>query len=159
MKASGCKGAIVADLDEGKRNAALEAGALGVVDPRDPGAVAHVKSLTTDGMGTLGAIDLVGAGSSVQFAIDCAVPKGGKIVVVGLIGGEITIPVPTLPQRAMVIQGSYVGNLQELDTLLRFGADKKPATIPTTPMPLASVNAALDALRAGKVTGRIVLRP
>ena len=158
INALGMKGAIVADLDEEKRRLALAAGALAVVDPRDPKAVEQVKALTTDGLGTLGTIDLVGAGSSLQFAMDC-VAKGGKIVVVGLIGGAITIPVPTIPQRAMTIQGSYVGSLGELDTLLRFVAEKKPKTIPTTELPLADVNAALYALRAGKVNGRIVLQP
>ncbi len=158
IKALGMKGAIVADLDAEKRRNALAAGALVAVDPRDPKAVEEVKTLTSDGLGTLAAIDLVGAGTSVQFAMDCAA-KGSQIVVVGLIGGAITIPVPTLPQRAMTIQGSYVGSLGELDTLLKFVADKQPKTIPTTELPLAQVNAALDALRAGRVNGRIVLRP
>ena len=158
VNALGMKGAIVADLDEGKRKGALEAGALAVVDPRDPKAVDQVKALTTDGVGTLATIDVVGSGSSVQFAIDCAV-KGSHIVVVGLIGGQITIPVPTIPQRAMTIEGSYVGNLGELATLLKFVADKHPRTIPIERMPLAQASAALDALKAGKVNGRIVLQP
>lgn len=155
---SGCKGAIVADIDEGKRKAALDAGALATVDPRDTDAVAQVKALTEDGLGLHGAIDLVGAGSSLQFAMDCAA-KNCQIIVVGLIGGEITIPTPTIPQRAMTIQGSYVGNLAELDALLRFVAASRPKAIPTNLLPLASANAALDALKAGTVTGRIVLQP
>ena len=159
MAAMGCKGAIVADLDSGKREAALEAGALAAVDPRDPDAVAAVKALTAGGAGTLGAIDLVGAGTSVQFAIDCGVPKGAKVVVVGLIGGAITLPTPMIPQRALTIQGSYVGSLRELDDLMRFVAGSKPATVPTVRMPLGQANAALESLKAGKVVGRIVLQP
>lgn len=158
MNALGMKGAIVADLDAEKRKGAMAAGALAAIDPRDPKAIEEVKALTTDGLGTLATIDLVGAGTSVQFAMDCAA-KGSKIVVVGLIGGAITIPVPTIPQRAMTIQGSYVGNLRELDTLLKFVADKRPSTIPTKELPLAEVNSALQALRAGQVNGRIVLQP
>lgn len=158
MRAMGAKGAIVADIDPAKRRAAIEAGALDAVDPRDPGAVAAVKAHTGDGGGAHAAIDLVGAGSSVQFALDCAA-RGGKIIVVGLIGGEITLPVPIIPQRALTLQGSYVGNLRELQDLMRFVADKSPHTIPTSPMPLAQANAALDALRSGGVIGRIVLQP
>ena len=158
VNALGMKGAIVADLDEAKRKVALDAGALAAVDPRDPKAVEQVKALTTDGVGVLATIDVVGSGSSVQFAMDCAV-KGSHIVVVGLIGGQITIPVPTIPQRAMTIEGSYVGNLSELATLLKFVADKHPKTIPIERLPLAQANAALEALKAGKVNGRIVLQP
>ncbi len=158
IKAMGLKGAIVADLDADKRKGALEAGAIAAVDPRDPGAIEDVKKLTTDGMGILGAIDLVGAPSSLQFAMDCAT-KSAEIIVVGLIGGAITIPTPTIPQRALTIRGSYVGNLHDLDALLKFVAEKRPKTIPTKTVPLDEVNAALGALKAGKVSGRIVLQP
>ena len=158
IRAMGLKGAIVADLDPEKRKGAMEAGALAAVDPRDPGAVEAVKALTTDGIGLLGAIDLVGAPSSLQFAMDCAT-KSAEIIVVGLIGGAITIPTPTIPQRAMTIRGSYVGNLGELDALLKFVAAKRPQSIPTSVMPLDEANAALTALKAGKVSGRIILQP
>ena len=158
IKAMGLKGAIVADLDADKRKVALEAGALAAVDPRHPGAIDEVKKMTADGLGILGAIDLVGAPSSLQFAMDCAT-KSAEIIVVGLIGGAITIPTPTIPQRAMTIRGSYVGNLGDLDALLKFVAEKHPVTIPTKTVPLEEVNAALTALKAGKVSGRIVLQP
>ena len=59
------------------------------------------------------AIDYVGATSTVQLGIDSTI-KGGHVVVVGLIGGEITISTPLLPQKALKLQGSYVGSLSEL---------------------------------------------
>ena len=133
-------------------------GALAAVDPRDPAAVATVKAQTTDGAGTLATIDLVGAGTSVQFALDCAA-RGGQIIVVGLIGGEITIPVPAIPQRALTLQGSYVGNLDELAALMKVVSAGTVGRIPTKTVPLAEANAALDALRGGQVVGRIVLQP
>jgi alcohol dehydrogenase, propanol-preferring len=103
-------------------------------------------------------LDLVGATSSMQQGLDCLV-KGGKIVVVGLIGGAISLPIPTIPQRAISIQGSYVGNPAELQALLDLVNSAKVATIPTTVRPLSEANAALDDLRKGKVIGRVVLVP
>ena len=158
MKALGAKGAIVADIDPVKRQAALDAGALAAVDPREPDAAARVRAMTEADGGVPATIDLVGAGTSVQFGIDCSA-RGGKVIVVGLIGGELTLPVPMLPQRALTIQGSYIGSLGELTDLMAFVAKARPAAIPITTTPLDKVNDALDALRAGKVIGRIVLEP
>jgi D-arabinose 1-dehydrogenase-like Zn-dependent alcohol dehydrogenase len=158
MKALGAKGAIVVDIDPVKRAAALKAGALAAIDANAPDAVAQIQALTRDGIGAVGVVDLVGAGSSVQLAM-ASVARGGRIVVVGLIGGEVTIPVPTLPQRAMILQGSYVGNLQELTDLMAIVARGEIVNIPTQTRPLEGAQSALDDLRAGKVIGRIVLKP
>lgn len=158
MKAMGAKGAVVADIDGAKREAALAAGALAAVDPRAPDAVATVRGMTEGGGGIAATIDLVGADTSVQFGMDCAA-RGGKVIVVGLIGGELALPIPLLPQRALTLQGSYIGTLRELTELLAFVAEKKPPAIPIATRPLDAVNAALDALREGKVVGRVVLQP
>ena len=39
--------------------------------------------------------------------------KGGEIVVVGLYGGELKLPIVYLPLRGMGLRGSYVGSLPE----------------------------------------------
>jgi propanol-preferring alcohol dehydrogenase len=79
------------------------------------------------------------------------------VVVVGLIGGEITIPTPLLPQKALKLQGSYVGSLAELRELLDIATTGKIPQVPTTTRPLDEANAALDDLRNGRVIGRTVL--
>jgi propanol-preferring alcohol dehydrogenase len=156
MKAMGPHGAIVADIDAGKREAAMKAGALAVVDPRAPDAVKQIRALSRVGMGVYGAIDYVGAQSTVQLGIDATI-KGGHVVVVGLIGGEITISTPLLPQKALKLQGSYVGSLAELQELLEMAKAKKIPQVPTRTRPLDEANAALDDLRQGRVIGRTVL--
>lgn len=151
-------GAIVADIDESKRQAALEAGALAAIDPRHPDALATVKSIASSGRGLRMAIDLVGNPATLQFGIDCMV-KGGKVVAVGLMGGEITIPTPLLPMRALTLEGSYVGSLQEMIDLMTL---VREANIPPPPIetyPLDDAQKVLDALRAGKINGRGVLVP
>ena len=81
------------------------------------------------------------------------------MIVVGLIGGEITLSTPLIPRRALTLQGSYVGNLKDLSDLMALVATGKVPPIPTQVRPLEDANAALDALRAGKVVGRVVLKP
>ena len=158
MKAMSAKGAIVVDTDETKRDAAMAAGAIAFVHGGAADAAAQVRALTPDGQGAIAAIDLVGARPSLQLAID-STTKGGKIVVVGLIGGEITMPIPVLPQRALTIQGSYVGSLPEMKALMALVASGKVPPMPVSALPLDKANDALAALKAGKVVGRLVLTP
>lgn len=86
-------------------------------------------------------------------------PKAGKIVIVGFFGGELSLPIPYFPMRAMTIQGSYVGSLPELKELLDLVARTGMPPMPVRTRPLTDVNAALGELKAGKVVGRVVLTP
>jgi D-arabinose 1-dehydrogenase-like Zn-dependent alcohol dehydrogenase len=158
MTAMRAKGAIVVDINAANRAAAMKAGALAAIDPNAPDAVAQIRALTPGGAGAVAAIDLVGAGSTVQIGLD-SIARGGKVIVVGLMGGEITLSTPLIPQRALTLQGSYVGNLEELEELMALVATGKVPRVPTQERPLEDANAALEALRAGKVVGRIVLKP
>jgi propanol-preferring alcohol dehydrogenase len=83
--------------------------------------------------------------------------KGGKLIQVGLFGGELTVPLPMMATRALTVQGSYVGNPKELRELVSLAQGGGVAPIPLTLAPLAEANSALMRLRAGKITGRIVL--
>ncbi len=156
MKAMGAKGAIVADIDPAKREAATKAGALAVVDAKAPDAAKQVMAAA--GGPIWAAIDLVGAESSARLGIDSLV-KGGKLVIVGLYGGAVTISTPLFPMKAMTIQGSYVGSPSELQELLNLVQRAKPPRIPITVRPLAEASAALSDLKAGKQIGRAVLVP
>ena len=151
-------GAIVADVDERKLEAALANGAKAVVNPLDVDVASQVKALAPSGRGLRMAIDLVGNPETLQLAIDCMV-KGGKVVAVGLMGGEFTIPTPFLPMRALTIEGSYVGTLQELRDLMALVRDHAIPPPPIERHTLDEAQQVLDDLRAGKITGRGVLMP
>lgn len=150
----GHKGAIVVDIDPVKRDAAMKAGALAVVDANAPDAAQQIIKLTNGGAWAVN--DYVGSSATVQLGVD-SITKGGKVVVVGLFGGDITISTPFFPLRAMAIQGSYVGSLPEMKELLDLVRAKGLPPIPMTTRPLDQVGSALDDLRAGKVIGRVVL--
>jgi alcohol dehydrogenase/propanol-preferring alcohol dehydrogenase len=156
LQAMGGKGAVVVDIDAAKRRAALEAGALAAVDGSAADAAAQVAAAV--GGPILGVIDYVGASGTARLGFDL-LAKGGKLVVVGLFGGELTVPLPPIPMRAVTIQGSYVGSLQELQDLMALINRAKVARIPIATRLQAEANAALEDLRAGKAVGRYVLVP
>ncbi len=150
----GHKPAIVVDIDPVKRDAAMKAGALAVVDANAPDAAQQIVKLTKGGAWAV--IDYVGASKTVQLGVD-SITKGGRVIVVGLFGGDITVSTPFFPLRAMAIQGSYVGSLPEMKELLDLVRTKGLPPVPLKTRPLDQVASALDDLRAGRVIGRVVL--
>ena len=147
---------IVADVDPEKRSVARQDGAYETIDNSAPDAAAKVLEVT--GGGARAAIDFVGAPATARFGFD-VLRKGGRLVIVGLYGGTLSVPLPFMPQRSLTIQGSYVGTLEELDEVLALGRAGKIPPIPLDVRPLDGAPQALDDLRAGRVTGRIVLKP
>lgn len=158
LNGMGGYGAIVADIDPAKRELALQNGAKAVVDPRDPEVKAQIKKLAPSGRGLRMAIDLVGNPDTLQLCMDVMV-KGGKVVAVGLMGGVVSIPTPYFPMKALTIEGSYVGTLQELRDLMALAREKHIPHPPIVKHPLDDVQQVLDDLRAGKIAGRGVLVP
>lgn len=146
---------IAVDIDATKRAAALQAGATAAVDGAAPDAVAQIQAAT--GGGAWSVLDFVGSGQTVNLAI-ASIIKGGTVVVVGLFGGEVTVPTPFLPMRAMTLRGSYVGSHAELAELLALVQRSGMPPVPIRTRPLGEVSDALADLRAGRVVGRVVLQ-
>jgi len=152
-----CKVApIVAEPDRAKWDLAREAGASDVIDPGE--AVTLKSFLKATRGGAAAVVDFVGSNASFDFGLG-ALRKGGKMVCVGLIGGASTIVPAMLALKAVSITGSYVGSLQELHELMALARAGALPPLPLNLRPLGDANQALDELRAGKVRGRIVLRP
>lgn len=155
-KAMGGHSAIVVDIDAGKREAALQGGAKAVVDGNAPDAAQQIINMTNGGAWAV--IDVVGSSASARLGIDSLI-KGGRYVIVGLYGGDITVSLPPIPMRALTIQGSYVGSLPEMRELIDLVRKKGLPPVLLRTRPLDEVNATLNDLRAGKITGRVVLTP
>jgi D-arabinose 1-dehydrogenase-like Zn-dependent alcohol dehydrogenase len=152
----GHKPAIVVDIDPVKREAAMKAGALAVVDGSAADAAQQIIKLTNGGAWAV--IDYVGASKTAQLGVD-SITKGGSVIIVGLFGGDITVSTPFFPLRAMAIRGSYVGSLPEMKELLDLVRAKGLPPVPLKTRRLDEVGGVLDELRAGKVVGRVVLTP
>ena len=156
LRALGAQGAIVVDVDPAKREAALAAGALAAIDARASDALQQVIAAT--GGGARAVLDLVGATPTVRLALDsCA--RGGHVVIVGLMGGDLTLSLPIIPMRPLKIEGSYVGTLPELRELVMLTREGRMQPSPVSARPLTEINDAFEALAQGKVVGRQVLVP
>ena len=156
IKAMKGKGAIAVDIDPVKREAAKRAGAFATVDPNAPDAVAQLQAAVKGPVWA--AIDFVGNSQTAQLAVDSLI-KGGKLIVVGLFGGDITLSLPLIPIRAMTIQGSYTGSLKELNELIKLVRNRPLPLVPTKTTALASAQHVIADIKAGKVIGRTVLTP
>ncbi|MGG5808409.1 alcohol dehydrogenase [Falsiroseomonas sp. CW058] len=154
LKALGHRRIVSVDLGAGKLAAAREAGASDTLDASMGDVTRRLLDLC--GGPVMAVIDLVNGTETARFAFD-ALAKGGRLVQVGLFGGELTVPLPVMAMKAVTVQGSYVGNPKELRALVALGQSGRLPGIPITREPLAAADSALQRLRAGKVTGRIVL--
>ncbi|HEX4081003.1 MAG TPA: alcohol dehydrogenase [Rhizomicrobium sp.] len=150
------KSPLAADLDEGRLEAARKAGAAATCNTKDP--TAAKKLLVDTRGGVFVAVDFVGSEASFAFA-SATVRKGGKVIVVGLFGGAMTMPLPLFPLRALTVMGSYVGSLAEAAEMMNLVRAGKVDPIPVATRPLAEAGATLDDLRHGRITGRMVLTP
>jgi D-arabinose 1-dehydrogenase-like Zn-dependent alcohol dehydrogenase len=150
------KGPLAADIDDGKLEAAKKAGASAVYNTKSPDAA---KQLMTDtGGGAYAVVDFVGSEKSFAFASQ-SVRRGGKIIIVGLFGGAMQMPLPMFPFRTISIGGSMVGSLDDTREMMELVRAGKVDPIPYQKRPLSQANATLDDLREGKITGRVVLTP
>jgi D-arabinose 1-dehydrogenase-like Zn-dependent alcohol dehydrogenase len=146
----------VADVSPEKRKAALDQGvtAFDVANAKDE----LKRLLEATGGGAFAVLDFVGSESS--FAFDNgAVRRGGRIIVVGLFGGAMSLPLPAFPLRAIAVMGAYVGRLDEAREVMALVRANKVAPIPLQERPLSAANVSLEDLRAGRVVGRVLLRP
>ncbi|MBV1798538.1 alcohol dehydrogenase [Siccirubricoccus sp. G192] len=154
LKALGHRRICVVDVAEDKLAAAREQGATETVLASAEGTTQRI--IEACGGPVAGVVDLVNGTQTARFAFD-ALRKGGKLVQVGLFGGEMSIPLPLMPIRALTVQGSYVGNVKELRSLIDIAKAGKIPGIPVAREPLRNADAVLNRLREGKIVGRVVL--
>jgi D-arabinose 1-dehydrogenase-like Zn-dependent alcohol dehydrogenase len=155
LRALGIERAIACDVDDGKFPAARAAGARETVNSRDQqAAIAQIQKISAGAVA--GALDFVGMPATAALGI-ALLAKGGRYILCGLFGGELTHPLPPIAQRAIGIVGSYVGNLQELREVVALAQAGKLKATPVEVRPIKEVNRTLDELKAGKILGRVVL--
>jgi propanol-preferring alcohol dehydrogenase len=146
---------ISVDISAEKRDAAMKAGATKTVDGSGEGVAKRI--MEASGGPVPAVIDLVNGTATARFAY-AALDKGGKLIQVGLFGGELTLALPVMAMRALTVQGSYVGNPKELRELVRLAQAGDLEALPVATIPQNQANEALSRLRDGKVTGRLVLK-
>ncbi|GHD58241.1 NAD-dependent alcohol dehydrogenase [Thalassobaculum fulvum] len=154
-KAMGVKNVISVDIDDSHLEAAKGMGASAVLNPKTAGnAVAELQKLAGGELRAV--VDTVGGEATANLGM-AALRKGGRYVIVGLYGGQVTISLPTIPMRALSILGSYVGSLGELKELMELVKTGKVKPIPIETRPVEQAYQTLQDLKAGKIVGRVVL--
>ena len=102
-------------------------------------------------------IALVASGAKAAYdtAFYCVRPTG-TMLVVGLPANEISFPAIIAAAGEVTIKASAVGTRSDLEQVLAMAAQGKLHCQVAT-RPLAQANATLDEMRAGKISGRVVL--
>lgn len=152
LQALGHSAILVVDTSTDRRAAALELGAPLAID----GSGADIAARILAAAQPRAVLDFVGSDATAGTAM-AVLPKGGRLVLVGIGGGELTLSIASTIFRAQTVQGSLTGTIAELRAVIALARDGKLAPIPVRTLPKDQANAAIDALEQGRVTGRIVL--
>jgi D-arabinose 1-dehydrogenase-like Zn-dependent alcohol dehydrogenase len=154
LRAMGYQQIVAVDIDSAKLDAARDAGAAATVQGGEKDAAEKIKRIA--GGPLYGAVDLVGGSDTATLAL-AVLRKGGRLILVGLYGGEIPLSLVATIQSALMIQGSHLGSVDELKQVVLLARDGKLQPIPIQKRPLSGVSRTLDELKAGAVVGRVVV--
>ena len=155
LKAMGHRNIVSVDISEEKRANATAAGATATVDGSGEGVAEAIMAAA--GAPVRAIIDLVNGTATARFSM-AALTKGGRLVQVGLFGGDMTLMLPIMAMRELTVGGSYVGNPKELRELVALAQAGTLKPLPYSTVPMNQANDALMRLKNGKITGRVVLR-
>ena len=148
---------ICADLDDNKLAAAKKLGADHTINSKDPEAVQKIISICNN-KGAECIIDFVNAPATVKMGLSL-LRKRGNLILVGLFGGSAELVLPTIPLKAITIQGAYTGNYKSLVELVELAKKGVINPIISKRYSLVDVNTALGDLKQGKIIGRAVMNP
>ena len=148
---------ICADLDDQKLKKAQEMGAHHVINTKDPEASKNILSICNE-KGADSIIDFVNAPPTVKLDLS-VIRKRGNIILVGLFGGAVDLPLVSIPLKAITIQGAYTGNYNDLVELVDLAKKGIVKPIVSKRYVLDEANNALEDLRNRKVIGRAIIIP
>lgn len=154
LRAIAHQNVISVDINADSRKAAAKAGAIAAIDGKAKDAQDQLFTIT--GGPVFSVLDCVNSSDTAAFAFSI-LAKGGKMVQVGLLGGELRLSLVGLIGKEATIMGSTTGNVKHMEELVRLAKEGVLAPIPVTTVPRARADEALMLLRDGKVTGRLVL--
>jgi alcohol dehydrogenase, propanol-preferring len=145
------------DLDARKLDAAREFGGFATIDSRAVDAREELMR-RTENRGVAAVVDFVGSSQTAALG-QAVLAKNGTLVIVGLFGGEMTVPTHFFPLRNATIRGSYVGSLAELRELIALVRERGVRPLPVACHAMDDVSTLLEEMRQGRVIGRAVVVP
>jgi propanol-preferring alcohol dehydrogenase len=148
---------IAMDLDDQKLDIAKKNGADNTINSEKQDPLKAIMELT-DKMGADAIIDFVNASKTVETDVQL-LRRRGKLVLVGLFGGELKLNLITMPTRAYKIIGSYTGSISEMVELVSLAKRGVIKPVVSNRFRLDQATEALTMLKEGKVVGRGVINP
>ena len=145
---------IVVDIDDEKLKVARDLGASLTINSSSEDAANQIMEAT--GGGAKAIVDFVGAEASVNLGYQC-LSKGGKQVIVGLFGGQLTIPLPLLTLTEKKIMGSYVGSLGEMKDLMKLVSAGKIEPVEVESRDVSEAYRTLKEMKSGELRGLVSL--
>ena len=148
---------IAMDLDDQKLDIAKKNGADYTINSKKQDPLKAIMELT-DKMGADAIIDFVNASKTVETDVQL-LRRRGKLVLVGLFGGELKLNLITMPTRAYKIIGSYTGSISEMVELVSLAKRGVIKPVVSNRFRLDQATEALTMLKEGNVVGRGVINP
>ncbi|HYY51122.1 MAG TPA: alcohol dehydrogenase [Nitrososphaeraceae archaeon] len=148
---------IAMDLDDNKLDVAKKNGADNTINSKKEDPVKAIMELT-DKMGADAIIDFVNASKTVETDMQL-LRRRGKLVLVGLFGGELKLSLVSMPTRAYKIIGSYTGSISEMVELVSLAKRGVIKPVVSGKFKLNQATEALTMLKDGKIIGRGVINP
>jgi len=149
-KAMGAR-VVAVDTVESKLELARELGADAVADASSGKPEKYIRDMG----GAHVVISLAPAPEAIAQGFE-ALRRGGTLVVVGMPPGSFTLPITRSVAKGVRILTSAVGTRQDLREVLALAAAGKIRSVAET-CRLEEINEVFVRLRAGKVTGRVVI--
>ena len=150
----------VADVDDSRLEQASRLGADHVFNTAttDPKALASELRKANNGKGPDAVVDYVGNPRTASLAFRL-LGHEGRLVLVGLAGGGMTIPLPMLPILGAEIVGNFTGTLDQLHEMVDLAQRGEVMPVVSSSFPLDEANEVLARLEHGEIKGRAVLIP
>jgi len=151
---------IAADVNDKKLDVAREVGADLTINTRGL-STREIASKVREFNGNMPAdvaIDFVGTPATSSLGFDL-IGRGGRLIMVGLFGGEGKFSLPIFPLKSVEIAGNFTGTLQDLGEMVQLVSRGVIHPVVSETTPLEKANDVLQRLRDGKIQGRAVLVP
>jgi alcohol dehydrogenase, propanol-preferring len=148
---------IAMDVNDRKLDLAKRFGADYVINAKTQQNVRKDVLQITGGNGVNVVIDCVGTEETIKNSVGI-LGKGGVLVMVGLFGGQINMPLVSAVLNEYQVICSLWGNYNELREVIELAKNQK-IKHSIHSFPLIEINKAIDSLRSGNIEGRAVIVP
>ena len=150
----------VADIDDARLERASQLGADYLLNT----AKTDVKELQLQvkqanaGRAADAVVDYVGTPRTATLGLRL-LGHEGRLVLVGLVGGAMSLPLPVLPVLGIELLGNFTGTLGQLNEMVELARQGTVVPVVSRSYPLEEANDVLRRLEHGEISGRAVLVP